>query len=61
MKFNFPIRIFLKNTEDRRMFPGTVYLKLDGVYSFLSTGTIRDIDIFVLLSFFSIGGVIKIV
>ena len=42
------------------MYPGTIYLKLDGVYSFLSTGTNRDIDIIVFLSFFSTGGVIKV-
>ena len=42
------------------MYPGTVFLKLDGVHNFLTTGTIRDIDIIVLLSFFLIGSVIKV-
>jgi hypothetical protein len=42
------------------MYPGTVYRKVDGVYSFLSTGTTRDIDIFVLLSFFLLSDAVKV-
>ena len=50
----------MKNVEAPRMYSGTVYRKVDGIYSFLSAGTTRDIDIFVSLSFLSLIGAIKV-